>query len=58
MRPIATDGSSVVCRSVCLAVTTASPAKTAETMEMPTQRTMYQIGIQVPQRGRGTFEGG
>jgi len=35
MRPIVTDGSSVVCLSVGLSVTVMSPTKTAEPIEMP-----------------------
>jgi len=35
MQPVATDGSSVVCLSAYLLVTTVSPAKTAEPIEMP-----------------------
>jgi len=35
MRRFATDGSSVVCLSVCLLVTFVSAAKTAEPIKMP-----------------------
>jgi len=60
MRPIATD---VVCLSVCLSVTTSSPAKTAEPIEMPFgmqtgvgPKNYVVDGVQIPTR-RGAFEG-
>jgi len=52
----------VVCLSVCLSVTTTSPAKIAEPFEVPLGMwtpkcpiTVYQMGAQVP-TGRGTFD--
>jgi len=53
----------VVCRSVCWSVTVASPAKTAEPIEMPfglrtrvAQRSIEWIRIQIHVK-RGNFEG-
>jgi len=58
MRPIATDG---VAWSVCLLVMFVSPAKTAETIEMPLgrltrvgPRNHVLDGVQIP-KGNGSF---
>jgi len=55
MQPVATDGSSVVCRSVCPLITTVSPAKTAEPIKMPSgmwtqvgPRKYVLDGVQIP----------